>query len=46
MLVWTPEEVEAFREHHTIETKAKLAIELLITGIRRSDIVRAGRQHR
>ena len=44
--VWTTEEVDAFRERHRIGTKARLALELLLlTGLRRSDIVRVGRQH-
>ena len=43
---WTMENVEAFRARHAVGTKARLAMELLLlTGLRRSDIIRAGRQH-
>lgn len=44
--VWTSEEVKKFMAHWPIGTQQRLAIELLIAlGLRRSDIVRAGRQH-
>ena len=44
--VWTVEDVAAFRAKHAIGTKARLALELLLlTGLRRSDLVTAGRQH-
>ncbi len=43
---WTIDDVEAFRACHDVGTKARLALELLLlTGLRRSDIVRVGRQH-
>ncbi len=43
---WTPEEVEQFVKHHPIGTKARLAFSLLLlTGQRRSDIVRLGTEH-
>ncbi len=43
---WTPEDVHAFRARHPIGTKAHLVMEfILLTGLRRSDVVRAGRQH-
>jgi len=43
---WTVEEVRAFEERHPIETKARLALALLLfTGQRRSDITRFGRKH-
>jgi len=43
---WTVEEVEQFRAHHAVGTKARLAIDLLLfLGLRRSDVIRAGRQH-
>ncbi len=43
---WTMDDVQAFRAQHEMGTKARLALELLLlTGLRRSDIVRAGRQH-
>lgn len=43
---WTIEEVRQFRERHTIGTKARLALELLLlTGVRRGDLVGLGKQH-
>lgn len=43
---WTMEEVEQYRKRHPVGTKARLAIDLLLfTGLRRSDVVRVGRQH-
>ncbi len=43
---WTPEDVQAFRACHPAGTPARLAMEmLLLTGLRRSDLVRVGRQH-
>ncbi|MEI9901164.1 MAG: hypothetical protein WDN31_14625 [Hyphomicrobium sp.] len=43
---WTSEELEQFEARHPIGTKARLAFGLLIyTGVRRSDVVRLGRQH-
>ncbi|MDX2307103.1 MAG: site-specific integrase [Hyphomicrobium sp.] len=44
---WTVGEVEAYRAHHPVGTTARLALEmLLLLGVRRSDVVRIGRQHR
>lgn len=43
---WDIEDVAAFRKCHEIGTKARLAMELyLFTGLRRGDMMRAGRQH-
>ncbi len=43
---WTPEEVSQFMRRHPLGTKAHLALCLLLwTGVRRSDLVRLGRQH-
>lgn len=43
---WTVEEVAQFEAHHKIGTKARLAMALLLlTGVRRSDVVRLGRPH-
>jgi integrase len=43
---WTIEDVVAFRKHHAVGTHARLAMELmLLAGLRRSDLVLAGRQH-
>ena len=43
---WTIEDVKKFRGRHAVGTKARLAMELLLlTGLRRSDLIRAGRQH-
>lgn len=43
---WTLEEVQQFQARHPIGIKARLAFELLLlTGQRRSDIIRLGRQH-
>ena len=43
---WTLEEVKAYRRVHPIGSKARLALELLLlTGQRRSDVIRLGRQH-
>ena len=43
---WTLEEVERFEARHPIGSKARLALALLLlTGVRRSDVVRLGRQH-
>lgn len=42
---WTAAEVEQFKRRHPIGTKAYLALSLLLyTGVRRSDVVRLGRQ--
>jgi integrase len=43
---WTKAEVAVYRTHHPIGTKARLALELMITvGARISDAARIGRQH-
>lgn len=43
---WTVEDVLAFREVYPIGTTARLSMELmLLAGLRRSDVVVAGRQH-
>jgi integrase len=43
---WTPEEVDTYREHHAIGSKARLALELMINiGARISDVAHIGRQH-
>lgn len=43
---WTMEDVRAFRARHPVGSTALLAMELLLlTGLRRSDLVRIGRQH-
>lgn len=43
---WTDDEIEQFRQHHPIGTKARLALEMLLRwSQRRSDIVLFGKQH-
>ena len=43
---WTPAEVDIYRGHHKIGTKARLALELMLNvGARISDASRIGRQH-
>jgi integrase len=43
---WTDAEVEQFEARHPVGTKARLALTLLLlTGVRRSDVVLLGRQH-
>jgi integrase len=43
---WTEDEIAQFCARHAIGTRARLAIEIfLTTGVRRSDVVRLGRQH-
>ncbi len=43
---WTMEEVEKYQAAHPVGTRARLALDLMLfTGLRRSDIVRVGRQH-
>jgi integrase len=43
---WSPEEVQQYEKCHPIGTKARLALALLLlTGQRRSDIIRFGKQH-
>lgn len=42
---WTVEEIHQYEERHPVGTKARLALALLLlTGTRRSDVVRLGRQ--
>jgi Site-specific recombinase XerD len=44
--VWTLAEVQQFLDHWPIGTRERLAFEILIaSGLRRSDVVRAGKQH-
>ncbi|WP_127524237.1 tyrosine-type recombinase/integrase [Mesorhizobium sp. Z1-4] len=43
---WSMSDVEKFRACHSVGSRARLAMELLLhTGLRRSDIVLVGRQH-
>lgn len=43
---WELEDVEQFERRHPVGSKARLALVLLMyTGVRRSDVVRLGRQH-
>jgi integrase len=43
---WTVEEVQRFEERHSIGSKARLALGLLLyLGVRRGDVVTLGRQH-
>lgn len=42
---WSADQITAFRDHHPLGTRARLAMELLYgTALRRSDAVRVGRQ--
>jgi integrase len=42
---WTEADIEKYEARHTIGTKARLALDLLLyTGVRRSDVVRLGPQ--
>lgn len=42
---WSIDEIEAYSAHHRLGTKARLAFDLLLlTGVRRSDVVRLGPQ--
>jgi integrase len=42
---WTADEVLKFEAHHKVGSKARLALALLLfTGVRRSDVVKLGRQ--
>ncbi len=44
---WAVEEVHQFEQRHPIGTKARLAMALMLwTGVRRSDLVKLGKQHR
>jgi integrase len=43
---WTDAEIEQFEAYHGQETRARLALSLLLyTGQRRGDVIRLGRQH-
>lgn len=43
---WTEDEVQAFEGRWPLGTRERLALDLLLyTGVRRSDVVRLGRQH-
>lgn len=42
---WRVDEVHAFLARHESGTMARLALELMLHGLRRSDVVRVGRQH-
>jgi integrase len=43
---WTEDEIEQYERHHTIGTKARLAMALgLYTSQRKGDVIRMGRQH-
>lgn len=43
---WTDDEIAQFQAHYPIGTKARLALELMLwQGMRRSDVIRVGRQH-
>jgi integrase len=43
---WTDDEITAFRRHHPVGSRARLAFELLLNSAqRRGDVIRIGRQH-
>ena len=43
---WNEAEIAKFQAHHVLGTRARLAMELMLwTGVRKSDVVRIGRQH-
>ena len=43
---WSPVEVEQFEARHPVGSRARLALALLLwTGLRRSDVIRIGKQH-
>mgnify|MGYP001166927224 CR=1 FL=1 len=43
---WTEEDIAAFEAHWSLDTRARLALALLLyTGQRRSDVIRMGSQH-
>lgn len=43
---WSVDEVEQYRAKHPVGTRARLAMDLLLfTGLRRSDLIKIGRQH-
>lgn len=44
---WTEDDIELYRAHWAVGTPQRIALEVLLhTGLRRSDAVRLGRQHR
>jgi integrase len=46
IVTWGESEIEAFRNHHPLGSRARLALELLLDTVqRRGDVVRMGRQH-
>jgi integrase len=46
IVTWGEPQIEAFRQHHALGTRARLALELLLNTVqRRSDVIRMGRQH-
>lgn len=43
---WTVDQVEQFRNHHRVGTRARLALDIMLfCGLRRGDVIRVGRQH-
>jgi integrase len=43
---WTEQDIVSFEARHAIGTRARLAMALLLyTGVRRSDVIRLGKQH-
>jgi integrase len=43
---WSEAEIEKFQQRHPVGSRARLALSLLLyTGLRRSDVIRLGRQH-
>lgn len=43
---WNEPEIAQFQAHHALNTRARLAMELMLwTGVRKSDLIRLGRQH-
>lgn len=43
---WTVDQVEQFRRHHAIGTRARLALDIMLfCGLRRGDVVRVGPSH-
>ena len=43
---WTVDQVRQYQAHHKTGTMARLALDLMLyTGLRRSDVISAGRQH-
>ncbi|UCI30504.1 tyrosine-type recombinase/integrase [Mesorhizobium sp. B4-1-4] len=43
---WTVDQVEQYRKHHPVGTRARLALDIMLfCGLRRGDVVRVGPQH-